>query len=258
MPDRPSAINLRSAREIERMRPAGQVVAEAHRAVSQLVRPGVTTRELDAAVEQVFVKHGAEPLFKGVAGPVPFPTVTCISVNDEVVHGIPSGRVLRDGDIVSVDTGCRVNGWCGDSAMTFAVGAIPPVAQKLLDVTREALEIAIRGLSVHGTWSEIGREMEEHVLKAGFSVVRAFCGHGIGRQLHEPPQVPNLYRKESHFDFPIKPGLVLAIEPMVCVGAGDVRCLDDHWTQVTRDGSLAAHFEHTVAVTGQGPEVLTL
>jgi len=257
MPARRPTINLRSPREMDRMRQAGKVVCEAHQAVQQRIRPGVSTRELDAVVDETFQRYGAVPLFKGVAGPVPFPAATCISVNDEVVHGIPGDRVLHEGDIVSIDTGCRVEGWCSDAAVTHAVGVVPPLAQRLLNVTREALEIAIRELAQCQWWSEIAQQMECHVVEAGFSVVRTFCGHGIGREMHESPQVPNCYTPDRSCDFAIRPGLVLAIEPMVCTGDPAVYCRGDHWTQATRDGGLAAHFEHTVAIAQSGPQVLT-
>ena len=254
-----SLLNLRSEREIGKMRPPGLLVWEAHRRASQLVRPGVTTRQLDAVVEQLFSQRSAEPLFKGTPGKVPFPAVTCISVNDEVVHGIPGDRVLREGDIVSIDTGCKLNGWCGDAAITHAVGQVDSDTRKLLDVTRGVLDLAIELLASKSWWSEVARRMAEYVADHGFSTVEAFAGHGIGRQMHEAPQAPNYDSPsfEQQGDFPLQPGLVLAIEPMVNMGKKEVRCLDDHWTQVTRDGRYSAHFEHTVALTRHGPRVMT-
>lgn len=249
-------INLRSPREIERMRPAGRIVWEAHQAAASLVRPGVTTAELDQAVEDVFRRYEAEPLFKGVPGPMPFPAATCISVNEEVVHGIPGTRALAAGDIVSLDTGCRVDGWCGDAAVTHAVEPIDPEARRLLDVTSQVLRLAVQKLGVCSRWSEVAGAMQEFVQGHGFSVVTAFCGHGIGRDLHELPQAPNC-PSASADDFLIKPGLVLAVEPMVNAGRPEVRCLEDGWTQVADDGSLSAHFEHTIAITDAGPQVLT-
>ncbi len=241
------------------MRPAGDLVWQAHQLVRDLVQPGVTTEELDLAVEELFARHDAEPLFKGYPGTTPFPAVTCISVNDEVVHGIPGNRRLEEGDIVSVDTGCRLYGWCGDAAVTHAVGKVDAVAQNLLDVTSGVLDLAIRLLTECEMWSQLSRQLQAFAELGGCSVVSEFVGHGIGRDMHEPPQVPNHYSKkfEREEDFELRPGLVLAIEPMVNTGAPDVRCLDDDWTQVTLDGGLSAHFEHTVALTNNGPSILT-
>jgi len=240
------------------MRWAGLIVWRAHQEAAALVAPGVKTADLDAAVEAVFARYRAEPLFKGVPGVVPFPAATCVSVNEAVVHGIPGSRVLRAGDIVSIDTGCRFEGWCGDSAYTHAVGGIAPRWRQLLDVTRETLELSIRLLAVKQRWSEVAVEMAAKVRAAGFSVVETFCGHGIGRGMHEEPQVPNHVAESLKTkDFLLSPGLVLAIEPMVNMGGKRVRCLSDHWTQVAADGLPSAHFEHTVAVTERGPWVLT-
>lgn len=241
------------------MRTAGLVVWEAHQAAAQLVRPGVTTAEIDAAVESVFIKHDAIPLFKGVPGVIPFPAVTCVSINQEVVHGMPSSRQLVEGDIVSLDTGCKVNGWCGDAAVTHAVGTVSPVAAKLLEITQGALQIAIDQMSQKSRWSEVAREMQEYVEAADFSVVTEFVGHGIGREMHESPQVPNYFSKRflKEGDFPLRTGLVLAVEPMVNVGKREAKVTKDHWTVVTCDGSLSAHFEHSLALTSDGVEILT-
>lgn len=256
--ERLTPLVLRSAREIRLMRKAGLVVWEAHQAVRDLVRPGVTTAELDAAIEAVFAKHGAQPLFKGVPGVVPFPAVTCISVNEEVVHGIPGPRKLVSGDIVSVDTGCKLAGWCGDSAWTHAVGEVSAEKRKLLEITEGALNIAIDLLPQKKKWSEVASEMAKYVRAAGFSVVEDFVGHGIGRNLHEDPKVPNYANAETRAnDFELRPGLVLAIEPMVNIGVQEVKVLADHWTQVTIDGKASAHFEHTIALTKDGVRVLT-
>jgi methionyl aminopeptidase len=250
---------LRSAREIAQMRKAGLLVWKALQAAKAVLRPGVTTAEIDAVVERFFAEHSAEPLFKGVPGTVPFPAVTCISINEEVVHGIPSGRKLVAGDIVSIDTGCRLAGWCGDAAATFPIGHVDAEVRKLLDVTRAVLHLAITLMGQHKWWSEVAREMESYVKKHGFSVVEAFVGHGIGRNMHEDPQVPNFagkrFRRSN--DFRLVPGLVIAVEPMVNMGTKEVRCQRDHWTQVTTDGRPSAHFEHTVAITDSGPQVLT-
>lgn len=252
-------INLRSSRELAQMRKAGLVVWAAHQAAKEFVRPGVTTAEIDAVIDEYLQRHNALPLFKGVPGKVPFPAATCISVNEEVVHGIPGPRRLKEGDIVSLDTGCKVNGWCGDSAYTHPVGQVTPTVQKLLDVTRGVLDLAIELMAVKGRWSEVASEMAKYVRDHGFSVVENFVGHGIGREMHEEPQVPNfvtpqMRRKE---DFRLDPGLVLAVEPMVNIGTKKTKTLSDHWTQVTTDGSYSAHFEHTVAITKDGPWVLT-
>lgn len=251
-------ITLRSAREIDRMRSAGRVVWEAHQRVRERVAPGVTTAELNEAIARTFAKYGAEPLFKGVAGAVPFPAESCISVNEEVVHGIPGDRVLVEGDIVSVDTGCRIRGWCGDAAVTHAIGQVAGPVQELLEATSGVLDLAIELLPQREKWSEIAKEMQQYVERRGFSVIEDFVGHGIGREMHEPPQVPNFYsRRLEERDFRLQPGLVLAVEPMVSAGRPDVHCLEDHWTQVTADGRHAAHFEHTLALTSSGVEVLT-
>ncbi len=252
-------LNLRSPREIALMRRAGLVVWGAHQLAGEMVRPGVSTGEIDAAVERFFLEHGAVPLFKGVPGKVPFPASCCISVNDEVVHGIPGPRVLRAGDVVSIDTGCSLGGWCGDSAVTHPVGPVTAEVRRLLDCTSGVLALAISLLAVRNRWSEVATEMAAYVRDHGFSVVENFVGHGIGRSMHEDPQVPNFctpaFRKNH--DFEIEPGLVIAIEPMVNMGTKKVRALADHWTQSTVDGMPSAHFEHTVAITDGGPVVLT-
>ncbi|MEM7315671.1 MAG: type I methionyl aminopeptidase [Planctomycetota bacterium] len=252
-------MKIKSAREIECMRKPGLLVWEAHKLTGERIEPGVTTGELDQIVEELFAKHDAEPLFKGYPGPTPFPAVTCISVNDAVVHGIPGDYVLQEGDIVSIDTGCRIDGWCGDAAVTHAVGKISNEAQKLLDITSGVLDLSIQLLTECERWSQVSRKMQAYVEEAGFSLVESCVCHGIGRDMHEAPQVPNHYSKsfEREEDFQLRKGLVLAIEPMVNIGTPDVTCLDDQWTQVTLDGSLSAHFEHTVAITADGPIRLT-
>ena len=252
-------VNLRSAREIALMRRSGLVDWGAHQFAGSLARPGVTTGEIDAAVETFFLSHGALPLFKGVPGKVPFPACCCISVNDEVVHGIPGSRVLVAGDVVSIDTGCSLGGWCGDSAVTHAVGAVEPRVQQLLDCTRGVLGLAIELMATRNRWSDVATEMAKYVRDHGFSVVENFVGHGIGRTMHEDPQVPNFCTpafRRNH-DFELEPGLVIAVEPMVNMGSKKVRVLADHWTQSTIDGMASAHFEHTVAITDGGPVVLT-
>jgi len=241
------------------MRKAGMLVWRAHQIVADMVRPGVTTGELDAAVEKFFTEHRAVPLFKGVPGKVPFPAVTCISVNDEVVHGIPGDRVLVEGDIVSIDTGCKLDGWCGDSAVTHPVGRVDPEVQRLLDVTSGVLQLAIDLMGQKTRWSEVASAMCNYVREAKFSVVETFVGHGIGREMHEDPQVPNFVSSQlkRNGDFALEPGLVIAVEPMVNMGTKHVRSMPDHWTQATQDGKPSAHFEHTIAITADGPWVLT-
>ena len=252
-------VNLRSPREIALMRRAGLVVWGAHQEAAKVVRPGVTTAEIDAAVDAFFARHGAVALFKGVPGKVPFPAASCVSVNDEVVHGIPGPRELRSGDVVSVDTGCSLGGWCADSAVTHPVGEVAPDVQRLLDCASGVLKLAIELMASRDRWSDVATEMATFVRDQGFSVVENFVGHGIGRSMHEDPQVPNFCTpafRRNH-DFTLEPGLVIAVEPMVNMGSKKVRVLADHWTQSTVDGKPSAHFEHTVAITEGGPVVLT-
>ena len=242
------------------MRKAGLLVWHAHQIGAALVRPGITTGEIDERMERFFLDHGAQPLFKGVPGKVPFPATCCISVNEEVVHGIPGKRLLKNGDIVSIDTGCRFDGWCGDAAVTYSVGKISADVQKLLDVTLRALEIAIEAISECEYWSQVAKLMEKEVVKHGFSVVESLVGHGIGREMHEDPQVPNYVTKEMFRmggDFKLQPGLVIAVEPMVNMGVKRVAVQKDHWTMATVDRMPSAHFEHTLAVTEKGVQVLT-
>lgn len=251
-------LTLKSRREIGLMREACQLVVEAHRLIGGMIAPGVTTAALDKAAEDLFAQHGATPLFKGFPGTVPFPAVTCISVNEQVVHGIPGSYELREGDIVSVDTGCRVNGWCGDGAWTYTVGEIDEVKSRLRESGQAALKTAIHGMATRKKWSQVARQIERGVIRDGFTVVEDFVGHGIGKEMHEEPEVPNYDSDEfEERDFPIRPGLVLAIEPMVNAGTPEVVILDDHWTVVTADGAPSVHFEHTVAMTKEGPVVLT-
>jgi methionyl aminopeptidase len=252
-----SEIILKTPEEIARMRAAGLVVWHGHQAALAAIRPGVTTAQIDAAVEAAILESGAEPLFKGVPGPVvAFPAATCVSVNDEVVHGIPSRRKLRAGDVVSVDIGARVAGWCADGAATYPVGEIDEGKQRLLTVTRATLELAVEELGRCQLWSEVARKMEKAVKSARLSVVQELAGHGIGRKMWEEPSVPNYFRG-YHQDFRIEPGLVIAVEPMVNLGTRAVEQMEDHWTIVTKDGAPSAHFEHTIAITKNGPVVLT-
>lgn len=258
-----SRIVLKSAREIELMRAAGGLVAEVLREIEGRIRPGASTLEFDEIAEQRIRDAGASALFKGVKNPqasYPFPASICSSVNDEVVHGIPSDRPLVEGDIVSIDCGVRLNGYCGDAAKTFAVGAVSAKARKLIDATREVLELAINEIRPGERWSGVARKMQKYVEQRGFSVVRDFVGHGIGREMHEEPKVPNYYeRGKKDSDFELVAGMTLAIEPMVAAGHHAVGFRDrDQWSVVTNDGSLAAHFEHDVAVTDDGALVLSL
>jgi methionyl aminopeptidase len=252
-------IVLKSPREIARMRDAGQVVAHAIERAALLIRPGVSTSELDAAIEEVFRQAGAEAIFKGVPGKVPYPAASCISVNDEVVHGIPGDRLLSAGDLVSIDTACRLAGWCADSAWTFPVGPVDETKRRLLAVGQSVLELAIVEAARRSRWSQVAALMSEAVHQAGFSVVEELVGHGIGREMHEDPQVPNYVSDSLHkADFTLEPGLVLAIEPMINAGSKRTRTSKkDHWTVRTADGQPSAHFEHTVAITAQGLQVLT-
>jgi methionyl aminopeptidase len=247
------------------MRQAGLLVWETFQTViAPRIRPGVSTAEIDAAVTQQFAAHHAEPLFlhfpNATAGGPPFPAVTCISLNAEVVHGIPSPRrKLAEGDIVSIDTGCKLNGWCGDAAVTYAVGTIDPLKQKLLKVTQGVLLLAIDLMGKKSWWNEVAAEMEKFVRGHKFSVVEDFVGHSIGREMHEDLQVPNYVprRAPRNPDFRLEEGLVIALEPMVNIGSKAVRTLADGWTVVTKDKKPSAHFEHTVAITSSGPMVLT-
>jgi methionyl aminopeptidase len=250
-------IFLKSPEEIEIMRAANVIVAEVLAALRSSVRPGVSTGELDRVAEEMTRQRGALPAFKGyeVAGRV-FPSSVCVSINEEVVHGIPSDRrVLEDGDIIGLDFGVCYQGFYGDAAMTVPVGHVDPEAERLMRIAREALWAAIEQVRVGNRIGHVSAAVQEHVEAEGFSVVRDFVGHGIGRRLHEEPQVPNFGSKDRGIR--LRPGMVLAIEPMVNAGAPEVRIKDDGWTAVTRDGSRSAHFEHSVAVTDKGPYVLS-
>ena len=245
-------IVCKSPAEIEKMRAANGLVADVLAHLATLVVPGVTTLELDTAAEKLVRAAGAEPAFKGYRG---FPSTLCVSVNEEVVHGIPSRRALADGDIISIDMGVKLDGFYGDSAVTLPVGGITPEAAQLLRVTEESLEKGIEQVRVGGRVSDIGHAIQKHVEAYGFSVVRQFVGHGIGASLHEEPQIAN-YGEPGRGPRLVE-GMTLAIEPMVNMGREAVKVLGDGWTAVTKDGSLSAHFEHTVAVMRDGPLVLT-
>jgi methionyl aminopeptidase len=246
-------IMLKSAREIALMRAGGRILAEVMTRLRTMIKPGVSTLEIDRGVEEFIAAKGAHPAFKGYRG---FPATVCTSINEEVVHGIPSaGRRVKEGDIVGLDLGCVVEGYYADCAFTMAVGEIPPRVQELLDTTRESLYQAIAECRPGRRLGDVSYAVQRHVESHGFSVVRAFVGHGIGRELHEDPQVPNF--GEPNRGPELKPGMVLAIEPMATMGSWEVRILADRWTAVTEDGSWAAHFEHTVAITEAGPDILT-
>jgi methionyl aminopeptidase len=246
-------IELKSVREIGLMRRAGHILDDVVERLRGSVKPGLSTLEIDEDVERFILSRGARPAFKGYRG---FPATVCISINEEVVHGIPSAqRRVKEGDIVGLDLGCIVDGYYADCAFTLAVGDVPPRVQELLDATRQSLEAGIAECRSGRRLSDVSHAIQSHVEGHGFSVVRAFVGHGIGRALHEEPQVPNF--GDPGRGPQLRPGMVLAIEPMVTMGSWEVRILDDGWTAVTKDGSLAAHFEHTIAVTEAGPEVLT-
>ena len=235
------------------MREAGRLVGEVLKELATKVAPGVTTAELDALAEKRILRAGATPAFKGYHG---YPATICASINDEVIHGIPSGRrVLNEGDIVSIDVGASLDGYFGDSAITLPVGQVSEEAATLLRVTEESLYKAIDVVRPGGRVSDIGHAVQKHVEASGFSVVREFVGHGIGQQMHEEPQVPNY--GDAGRGPRLSEGMVLAIEPMVNAGKPAVKVLADGWTAVTRDGSLSAHFEHTVAVTADGAWILT-
>jgi methionyl aminopeptidase len=247
-------ISLKSERELEQMRIAGRAVGQILEEICKMAAPGITTGELDHYAESRCKDLGVKPAFKGYSG---FPASVCISVNEEVVHGIPSPkRVLKKGDIVGLDFGVSYNGWYGDSARTVAVGSVSEDAQKLIDVTRESLMRGIEQCIEGNRVFDIGHAVQNYVEGFGYSVVREFVGHGIGRALHEEPQVPNYGPKGK--GLLLKTGMVLAIEPMINAGGHEVKVLKDGWTAVTLDRSLSAHFEHTVAITPKGPEILTL
>ncbi len=246
-------IVLKSPVEIEMMREAGRVTAVALRLVGEAVRPGVTTGELDAIAEEYIRSQNAKPAFLGYHG---FPATLCTSVNEQVVHGIPGKRVLNEGDILSVDCGAVVDGFFGDSAMTFPVGAVSAEARALMDATQSSLESGIAKMRPNMRLYDIGAAVQQVAEAAGFSVVREYVGHGIGRAMHEDPQVPNF--GQAGRGAQLKPGMVFAVEPMVNAGGFEVRSLDDGWTVVTADGSLSAHFEHTIAITEDGPVILTV
>ncbi len=246
-------IVMKTLQEIILMRESGRVAAGVMKALQQEIKPGVTTAALDRLAETMIRNAGGEPIFKGYHN---FPASICTSINHEVVHGIPGLRKLKDGDILSIDLGVRLKGYCSDMAATFGVGEIVPDARKLIEVTRQSLQEGIAAMKPGGRLTDISYAVYKYVKGNGFSVVRSYAGHGIGTRLHEDPQVPN-YGSPGQGPL-LMEGMVLAIEPMINFGHWGVEVLDDQWTVVTKDRSLSAHFEHTVALGGNGPEILTV
>jgi len=245
-------IKYKSAEEIAAIRQAGRILRQALNLVAEHCRPGVRTEEMDSLAEDYIRSQGGVPTFKGYRG---FPGSLCISVNEEVVHGIPGRRRIQDGDLVSIDCGVTLDGFVSDSATTLAVGEVAPELRQLMDVTREALHLGIDQARPGNFIRDISKAVQDHVEKHGFSVVRDLVGHGVGRSMHEEPQVPNFVGSKKGPR--IQPGLVIAIEPMVNLGRCDVVVLEDRWTIVTKDRLPSAHFEHTIAVTQNGPQILT-
>jgi methionyl aminopeptidase len=256
------AITLRSQREIQLMRRAGAVVADVLWKLQEIAQAGVTTAQLDRVAVQMVADVGAEALFKGVRNPharIPFPGAICASINEQVVHGIPSEDTkLKEGDILSIDFGVRLDGYCGDAAITIAIGEVSEDKRRLMDVTKHVLDMAIEKIAPAVKWSQIAGQMQRYAEAAGFSVVRDFVGHGIGRKMHEEPKVPNFVSDELLAnDIVLTEGMVLAVEPMINAGSSAVRALKNGWTVVTKDGKCSAHFEHTIATVKNSCEVLT-
>jgi methionyl aminopeptidase len=247
---------LKSPREIQIMREAGRIVARVHAAMREAVRPGVSTWELDQLALETMARYNATSCFLGYNG---YPANICTSINQELVHGIPNkDRILKEGDIISIDIGVRYRGFIGDSAWTYAVGEITPAARELMQVTEECLYAGIAKATVDNRVVDVSRAVQHHVEAHGLHIVREYTGHGVGRQMHEAPQVLNYASDDPEGQTVLRPGLVIAIEPMVQVGTWQTRTLKDNWTVISKDGSLAAHFEHTVAITNNGPEILTV
>jgi methionyl aminopeptidase len=247
------AIMIKTSQEIEKMRISGKALRQVHNAIAPHVVPGVSTMDLENIAVAKIAELGGIAAFKGYHG---FPAALCTSINDEVVHGMPNTkRILKDGDIISIDCGVIIDGFYSDAAVTYGVGKTTPETQRLLDVTLTSLELAIKECQVGGRLGDISAAVQEHCEAAGFGVVRDFVGHGIGRNMHEDPQVPNFGLRGKGPR--LKAGMVLAIEPMINAGTAEVHVLKDGWTAVTNDGSYSAHFEHTVAITKDGPQVLT-
>jgi methionyl aminopeptidase len=248
-------IVIKSPTEITTLREAGRITARALDTVRQLMHPGITTAELDAAAEEVIRKHGAIPTFKGYPGPYPYPASICVSVNEQLVHGIPNKRRLQAGEIVSIDCGSTFEGFVGDAAITVGVGEISPEAHRLIEVTEQALYEGIRKMRAGNRVGDVSAAIQKYVESYGFYVTREYTGHGVGRQMHEGPQVPN-YGIPGRGQI-LRPGMTIALEPMVLVGTSQTRVLPDQWTVVSADGSLTAHYEHSVAITENEPLILT-
>ncbi|MFP3937028.1 MAG: type I methionyl aminopeptidase [Phycisphaerae bacterium] len=257
------SIRLKSPEEIQKMRRAGRVVGLVLDRLGRMLAPGVTTEELDAEAERICREHGGQCLFKGVpgrGGAQPFPGNICASINEEVVHGIPSkDRRIESGQIISVDFGVRLDGWCGDSARTYMVGELDGDVRRLVEVTRYSLTIAASMCRPGEKWSNVARAMQEYIEGSGFSVVREFVGHGIGSEMHEDPKVPNFVSRDlENRDILLQEGMVLAVEPMVNLGSSAVEYAADKWTVLTKDRKPSAHFEHTIAITADGSDLLTV
>jgi methionyl aminopeptidase len=248
-------IEIKNAAELERMRQAGRVNAEALLAAAAVVRPGVTTSEIDQAAAEVLRRHGATPAFLGYPGPTPYPAVTTVSVNEELVHGIPGRRRLKQGDIVSIDCGAIIEGFVGDSAVTVPVGEIAPEVWRLLEATLAGLWAGVGAMQAGRRTGDVSAAIQQSVEGRGFNVTKDYTGHGVGRAMHEDPQVPNY--GVAGKGLLLRPGMTIALEPMVLAGGSETRVLDDGWTVVSRDGRRTAHFEHSVAVTAGGPVILT-
>lgn len=254
MSDRP--VVIKSPSEIAVMREAGRINARALQAVHDIIRPGVTTAEMDALAEDVIRQHGGTPAFKNYPGPYPFPATLCVSINEELVHGMPGKRQLRDGDIVSVDCGTVFNGFVADSAFSAGAGELTPDAKQLLEVTEQALYIGIEQMRSGNRVGDVSAAIQEHVESHGYHVPREYTGHGVGRNMHEGPLVPNFGVKGR--GMVLRPGITVALEPMVLMGTHRTRVLQDQWTVISADRSLTAHFEHSIAVTEGDPVLLTV
>lgn len=262
-----ASVTYKTAEEIAIMREAGRIVAKAHAAMKDALRPGITTKELDIIAETVIRDHGATPAFLNYApgDKTPYPATINASVNNELVHGLPGKRVLQEGDIISLDTACFHEGYVGDAAYTHAIGEVGIAVRRLLEKCEEALYVAIEASQVGNKVSDVARATQKFASKNGYSVAREYTGHGVGKKMHEPPQVPNWWHRKKPrpgqpywIDYTLKPGMTYAIEPMLIAGRNELYELDDDWTVVTKDGSLCAHFEHTIVITDEGPQILTL
>ncbi|MEZ6142254.1 MAG: type I methionyl aminopeptidase [Zavarzinella sp.] len=258
----PHSIRLKTIEELRMMREAGKLVATALQMCRDMAKPGVSTRDIDAVVEEFYLKHNATSLFKGykpAMSSVAYPAVTCISVNEQVVHGIPGNRILRNGDLLKVDTACKLNGWCADSAITIPIGNVRAERTRLMTVAYEVLQMAIDEIPRRRWWVDVAQRMQQHVEGAGFRMVQKYVGHGIGQTMHEAPEVPHFVNAEviKVNNFRLEPGITLAVEPMVNMGEADVYVLPDNWTVVTKDGMPSAHVEHTLALTSHGIVVIT-